>query len=188
MIILEKEGKKMNEEQIEKIITMTSDNYNGYKFSRDLLDTWNKMLEDYDYEDVKKRIEDLLASDEFKLNPPNIYHILKPLIKNKNKVDFSKATYNCDLCNRAFNDKDEMLKHQDRCHSVRYISKQMKKWFNKDFNKKELYELEENEFQKRYDDLLKYIMEHTTDEKEKQRIGFIFNPPTPEEVAKYFSK
>ena len=66
--------------------------------------------------------------------------------------------------------------------------KSLVKWFNKDVNKKELYELEENEFQKRYDDLLKYIMEHTTDEKEKQRIGFIFNPPTPEEVAKYFSK
>ena len=52
--------------------------------------------------------------------------------------------------------------------------------------KRELYELPEEEFDRQYKIILKYVMQHTNDESEKTRIGFIFNPPTPEQARAYF--
>ena len=130
-----------------------------------------------------------MSDERYSYQPPFLEVIVKGLTKKQNKLDFSELTYFCMFCKRPFNDRNELEEHQDRCRSIKYIISQYKR-FNLgeiDNNKKrELYELPEEEFDRQYKIILKYVMQHTNDESEKTRIGFIFNPPTPEQARAYF--
>ena len=45
--------------------------------------------------------------------------------------------------------------------------------------------MSEEEFNERYNKLLYYIYEHTENESERTRIGFIFNPPSKEKAKDF---
>ena len=175
----------MNKEQVTEIINFISDSYKYFEPTEILIEAWQEELYQYDYEQVKNSLKSYMAEDRFQSQPPTIYMLVKNLPKIYDKIDFTKDTFYCDICNKAYNDLDQLEKHRDKCSSIRYVIKQNKKWFNRTIDKKFLWQLSDEEFEERYNKLLKYIMEHTTDENEKTRIGYIFNPPSAEEAREF---
>lgn len=184
----------MNEEQIEKILEIVKINYPSYineKNMKQMLDEWYEELQDYSFSDVVERLKQVMCEERFQVKPPTIPYITNGLRKLKNKINWDEAVYYCDLCHRPFNDLIEMQEHRARENSIEYIVRESKKWLNKTFDKvglARLYEMSEEEFKTRYYKLLHYIHDHTTDEFEKTRIGFIFNPPNAIEARKYLDK
>ena len=57
----------------------------------------------------------------------------------------------------------------------------------KDLDKKMLFSMCEEEFRARYNKLLHFIYEHTSNAEEKIRIGYIFNPPNREEAKRFLN-
>ena len=180
----------MNKEQVKEILTMLSNNYNNFLDENNyesILTSWLNELCQYDYDEVLERTKELLSKSEFQMKQPTLYHRIAPLKKKNEQVDFTKMVFYCPRCKKAFNDEKIMDKHTDKCRSVDYVIRETKKWFKKEITRKELFQMDEKEFDERYNKLLKYIMEHTTDENEKTRISYIFNPPTEEEAKKFLS-
>lgn len=178
----------MNRQEVAELLNLIDVNCRNFSKDKDIdamMTSWLEVLCEYEYKDVKNRLKQCLAQDMFQYQPPTVYYLVKELQKKQDKVDFKKQVIYCNICGRAFNYEDKLKNHFERCSSVRYIITQCKKWGKKDLNKRELYEMGEEEFNEKYEKLLHYIYEHTTNEKEKTRIGFIFNPPGAE-IAKKF--
>ena len=184
----------MNKEEVKEILMILKINYpniiNESNIAQ-MLDTWTTELSQYDRNDVRDRIKDLLSKQEYQMKPPTLYHIIATLKKKNEKINWEEMVYFCDNCKRPFNSYDEMMKHRARENSIRYIERETKKWYNKeltDTEKAKLYQMEEKTFQEGYNRLLKHIQENTTDEEEKIRIEYIFNPPNEIEALEFINR
>lgn len=181
----------MTKEQVKELLNILNNNYNNFLNENNyesILTTWLNELCQYDNDEVIERTKELLSKSEFQMKQPTLYHIVAPLTKVNDKVDFTKVVVYCDRCRRAFNKYEDLLQHQDKCSAIDYVIRETKKWFNKDITRRELFQMKDDEFEERYNKLLNYIMNHTTDEDEKKRISFIFNPPTQEEAIQFLNK
>lgn len=178
---------KIKKEEVKEIFKIIKFNYPNFEIKEGMASMWAEVMSEYSYEDVKKKLEEHLAEDRFQKQPPTAYLLVKGLPKIRDRVDFTKDTIFCRFCNKAFNSEEEHDKHYDRCSSIHYLIRENKKWFNRVIDKKFLWQLSDEEFEERYNKMLKFIMEHTTDERERTRISYIFNPPN-EEQAKEFLK
>lgn len=178
----------MNKKQVIEILEFLKISYSNFGGIEDKLPYWEEELKYYSYEDVKRRIKELMELKEFSTNAPTLTRIIGPLTKTGEKMENNDVTYFCQFCKRSFNDYDEMEIHQDRCRSVQYILRQYKRFKLGDIDKRFLYNLNDEEFDIRYKKLLRLVQEHTNDPREKQRIEFIFNPPGQEEAKKFLSE
>lgn len=175
----------MNNNETMQILNLIKFNYPNFEIKEGMPEMWFDVLMEYSFEDVKMKLEEHLSEDRFQKQPPTAYLLVKGLPKIRDRIDFTKDTFYCDICNRPFNNQEELKIHRDKCSSIRYLIKQNKKWFNRNIDKKFLWNLSDEEFDERYNKMLKYIMEHTTDENERTRIGYIFNKPSEEEALKF---
>lgn len=177
----------MNKKQIIEILEFLKMSYSNFGGIEDKLPYWEEDLKFYSYEDVKKRIKELMELKEFSTNAPTLTRIIGPLTKIGEKMENNDVTYFCQFCNRKFNDYDEMETHQDRCRSVQYILRQYKRFKLGQIDKRILYNMSEEEFDIKYKKLLRLVQEHTNDEREKKVIEFIFDPPTKEETKEFLT-
>ena len=172
--------------EVDKLLNTVDLNYKNYFKGpiNEFSDYWYEYLYQYDFIEVEKKLRDCMSMDQFQYQPPTLEYLIKDLVKIQDKVDFNKTFIYCQFCNRIFNSIETLHKHEDRCRSVRYIVRQYKKYFNREVNKRELYEMSDEDFDEKYDKLLRFIEQHTTDEKEKKVIGFIFKVPSKEDARK----
>ena len=175
----------MNKEQTKQLLKLIKYNYPDFEMKEGMASMWASIMCKYSYEDVKRKLEEHMAEDRFQKQPPTAYLLVKGLPKVKDRIDFTKDTIFCRFCNKAFNDKEEHDKHYDKCSSIEYLIRENKKWFNRIIDRKFLWQLSDEEFEDRYNKMLKYIMEHTNDENERKRISFIFNPPSEQEAREF---
>ena len=176
----------MNKKETIELLNFIHTFYKDFEIREDIISAWYNIMCEYDFNDVKREVEKFMAEDRYQKQLPTAYMLIKGLPKVKEKVDVQDGVkIYCNICNRPFNSHEELDKHFDRCSSIRYVIKQSKKWFKKDIDKGFLWGLNDEEFEERYNKLLKYIMEHTEDENERKRIGFIFNPPSEQEAREF---
>ena len=172
----------MEKKKVIDVLDYLGMNYSTFGDTKSKFEMWNKILKDYSYDEVMDRINELMARKEFLTVCPTLTVIVSPLTKIKDKQTFEGALFMCQFCGRAFESKEEMEIHEDRCRSIRYIEKQYKRFKLGVIDKKILFDMQEDEFQERYKKLLKFVYEHTGNDYEKQIIENIFNPPTPEKA------
>lgn len=176
----------MNKKEVMDLLDFIHTFYKDFEVNQDIISAWHNIMCEYDFNDVKREVEKFMAEDRYQKQLPTAYMLIKGLPKVKEKVDVQEGVkIYCDICNRPFNNQEELKIHRDKCSSIRYLIKQNKKWFNRNIDKKFLWNLSDEEFDERYNKMLKYIMEHTTDENERTRIGYIFNKPSEEEALKF---
>lgn len=178
----------MNREETRTLLNFLEMSYSGFSVTKEKLDFWHEELQQYDLDDVKRRLNELMSNERYAFVPPLLDIIKSGLTKKKDKVDFSQQIYSCKHCRKMFNDLDETHLHEDRCSAIKYIERQYKR-FNlgaiDNSRKYELYNMSEKEFDEKYKKILKYVQEHTNQEYEKALIENIFNPPSME-AAKNF--
>ena len=177
----------MNYEQVDELLGYISASYR-VENSTSMIYSWLDILQEYDYEEVKQALYEAMSEDRFQRTPPQAQYLVRNLVKKYDKVDYSKQVVYCPICRRPLNQSD-YEKHFDRCSSVEYVLNQCIR-FNSScrYTKRELYEMSEEDFEKYYNTILKFVMNRTTDESEKTRIGFIFNPPSEEKALEFLKK
>ena len=175
----------MNREEVVDLFEFLEINYPSFSYSSKTIDTWLSELQMFDVDDVKRNLKELMAEDLYSKTPPLLSRIIRGLTPKKEKIDFTKTIYFCPRCNKGFNSKEECDDHFDRCSSVDYVIRETRKWFKKELTRKELFAMSNEEFNERYYKLLHWIHDHTQNESEKTRIGFIFNPPVKEKAKQF---
>ena len=151
-----------------------------FKFDDETVRYWFNELQQYDLEDVKTSLKPLMKK-EF---PPKLVDITSGLRRKYEKTDWSKVQTLCQICHKPLS-LEEYEEHYDRCLNIEFIIKKAKKWANKNLTRKELWALSDEAFEKKNNEILHYIYDHTQDESEKTRIGFIFNPPSKERAKSF---
>lgn len=181
----------MNKIEVKQILDYLELNYKDFRVSKEMFEMWLEELQQYDYDDTINKVKQLISTGHYISTPPHLVAITNGLSKIDKKLDWSKQVVLCRNCNKGFNTDNngyskELKEHEERCNSINYVIKQTKKWFNKDLTRGELWAMSKEEFDTRYDKLLHYIYENTTNPVEKEIISYIFNPPNPEFTRKLF--
>ena len=160
--------------------------YPFFEPKRDLERAWLKVMYNYDFDEVMKNLHIAMADDKFQKEPPTAYYLTRNLTPLSERVDFNKLVIFCPICKRAINQNEEK-KHTDRCRSIDYLVRQYKKHFGKVIEKKDLWKMSDEEFDKKYFESIKKIQDTTMNEKEKTILEFVLNNPSQEEAKKFIS-
>lgn len=160
--------------------------YPFFKNSGEREEAWYRVMYKYDFNETMNNLHIAMANEKYQKEPPTAYYLVQDLTPTNEKVDFNKLVIFCPICKRAVNQNEEK-KHTDRCRSIDYLVRQYKRKFNKELNAKELWKMSDEEFDKRYFDSLKKFQGATSNEKEKEIIGFVLNKPDPKTAKNFFS-
>ena len=175
----------MSELEIDELLAELDVMYPFFEPTETIEKAWYEILHPFSYKEVKKNLEKAMGEERFQKDPPQAYYLVQGLTPIVKKVDFNKIIIFCPICKRAVN-KEEEQKHVDRCRSIHYIANKYKK-MGKEVDKRSLWEMHQEEFDKKYDEFLHRIYENTTNEHEKIRIGYIFNPPKKEKAKRFIN-
>ena len=146
--------------------------YQDFIIDSTKVEEWYKVLKDYSYEDVNKKLEEHLRSENFGNQIPKVYFLTKYLTKEKDKIK-SKADsllVRCSLCGKVIK-YSEYQNHIDRCNSVEYLNLQSKKMFGKEINKDKYREMDDEQFDSIYNRVLEKILQTSNDKEEIERIN-----------------
>ena len=151
-----------------------------------VIDEWYKTLANYDKRDIYASL-DRHKAGAYSSRPIVLADLIRdiPTIEDKQNNNCENYRVYCKTCGRLIPYRESKM-HEDRCRSTEYVINNYKKWFHKELTPKFLWSLEREEFDEKYVQLLHYIHDHTTDERERRVIGYIFNPPSVEETKEFF--
>lgn len=175
----------MTEDEVKELLRHLALSYSSFTIVEEKVITWHEELSLYDAKDVWNRLKKLMTYREYSLSAPTLETLIAGLTKKSLKVDFNRITYFCKRCRRAFNDRNKLLEHEERCNSINYIERQYKRFNLGTIDKKELYNLPFDEFNFKYEKLLKKVQEISDREDEKRLIDYIFSPPSEKEAKDF---
>lgn len=167
----------MNKEEVKELLEECCSLYSSHvSMYRDasVSKKWFTTLEKYSKEDIYDSLQ-RHKDGAYSRVPIVLGDLIRNVrtIEDKKKDSFDNIKTSCKICGRIIK-YTEAKEHEDKCRNVEYIIKQYKKWFNKELTISYLWSLPDYEFDKKYDKLLKYILENTNDEKEKSFISNYF--------------
>ena len=142
----------------------------GDEIYKDTVNEWTRLMEPYDYEDVKNNLENFLKNENNYGKEPDAYQLIRGLLTTKDKEENSKGKAYCMFCNRLL-PLTELHEHEDRCRSIKYIEKLYRKYFNRQLvDKPELYRMRNTDFDKAYIKVLEKVLPMVTESIEKKGI------------------
>lgn len=127
---------------------------------------WYKELKNYDYEDVYQKLEEHMRSN-FSNSVPKLYFLTKGLKTPKEKEDLKNLVQICPICRQKIKLID-YEKHFDKCMTIDYIKRNVKKYLDKEINVIEYYSMSESEVNKRFDKIAKIVLSKSNNEIEKR--------------------
>lgn len=135
----------------------------GDNILNNMMKEWERIMGPYDFEDIKNNLETFLKNENNYGKDPDAYQLIRGLLTTEDKKTNSLGRVACQFCGRWFN-RLELADHEDRCRSVKYLKKVYKKYLNSNLNVgKELYEMNQEEFDKRYINTLEKALPRVTD-------------------------
>lgn len=135
----------------------------GDKIYKNMVTDWTRIMGPYDYDDIFNNLENFLKDERNYGKDPDAYQLIRGLLTTEDKKTNSLGRVACQFCGRWFN-RLELADHEDRCRSVKYLKKVYKKYLNSNLNvNKELYEMNQEEFDKRYINTLEKALPRVTD-------------------------
>lgn len=163
----------MNKAEVRNLLKKIQSNYSAFLMSEDKLEEWHKELKDYDCEDVLNRVDEHLRSEKYGRQEPRVYLLTKGLVKTENKAKREGIKIRCSICGESvlLNDFD---KHFDRCSSVKYLNDQNKKYFGKEIDKDKYMNMDDREFNYKYDKFCEYVLQNTNNKKEIECLEHYF--------------
>lgn len=142
----------------------------GDEIYKELVNEWTRLMEPYDYEDVKANLEKFLMNENNYGREPDAYQLIRGLLTTKDKEENSKGKVYCMFCNRIMT-RLEIHDHEDRCRSVKYLKRLYKKYFKRELEDIEgLYRMPNDDFDKAYIFVLEKALPYMTDLTEKRGV------------------
>ena len=134
----------------------------GDKIYKNMVNDWERIMGPYDYEDIFNNLENFLKEEKNYGKEPDAYQLIRGILTKEDKKTNKSGRVSCQFCGRWFN-RLEVYKHEDRCRSVKYLDRMYRKLLNRQLlNKKELYEMNDKEFDEKYIKSLEYLLPHMT--------------------------
>ena len=165
----------MTREESKNLMKRIKEHYQDFIVDEGKIDEWHKYLKDYSYSDVSKKLDEHLSSQEYGQYIPKVAFLVKYLTKEEDKGKIEDYKIQCYLC-KKFIKNSEYQEHFSRCSSINYMNRQRYKYFRKEFDEtaiKQLWNMSEETFRKKYREMLEFIKENTEDEYEKERVTAI---------------
>lgn len=130
--------------------------------TKKLCQEWAEILMPYDYADVDRELTKFLQNGDNFGKTPEVYQLVKHLTKSSEKILNQGFRVFCIICNKKMSLED-YDNHYDRCSSVEYVIENFKKYFDKSFDRDELMDLNDDEFDLMYWKLNKQLLEKVED-------------------------
>lgn len=168
----------MKKNDVTEILKRISSNYPEFMIDDYKKNEWYKELKDYDADDVMRKVEEHMRSEEYGKFPPKLYFLTKYLQTTAQKNTRTNYLLQCRICGEYIPEQiyDE---HYQRCIDVDYMVR-MKEKYSKTKVAKEtrnkFMNLSQNEFETYYLQFLDNLYKVASDE-DKKTIEGIINPP-----------
>lgn len=162
----------MTRDESKNLMKRIKEHYQDFIVDEGKIDEWHGYLKDYTYKDVSKKLDEHLSSEQYGQYIPKVAFLVKYLTKEADKGKIEDFKIQCYLCGRYIKNS-EYQEHFSRCSSINYMNKQRKKYFNKEFDEqaiKQLWKMSEEDFRKKYREMLEIVKNNTTDDFEKERV------------------
>ena len=165
----------MTIQETNKIMLRIKEHYQEFVIDEGKIDEWHIFLKDYTYADVSKKLDEHLSSEQYGQYIPKVAFLVKYLTKEEDKNKVEDFKIQCRLCEKYIKNS-EYQEHFKRCSSINYMNDQRYKYFGKKFDDnaiKQLWNMEEETFRKKYREMLEIVKNNTKDDEEKERVKAI---------------
>lgn len=163
----------MTIQETNRIMLRIKEHYQDFIIDEGKIDEWHTYLADYSYKDVSKKLDEHLSSEQYGQYIPKVAFLVKFLTKEKEKGKVEDYKIQCYLC-KKFIKNSEYQEHFKRCSSINYMNTQRYKYFGVRFDIsaiKQLWNMDEETFRKKYREMLEIVKNNTKDECEKERVN-----------------
>lgn len=169
----------MTKEQTKNLFRRIKSHYQEFAIDDFKVDEWYKELKDYDYEDITRRFELYLNSEDYGQVLPKLWFLKKNLltIDEKKESKVYKCSVICQICGEEIPFRGYDI-HYAKCSAINYMQTQIKKIYGKDTPRKVLERLTNEEFNVKYNTLLSIVQNQTIDSFQKKLIEEILHPGT----------
>lgn len=169
----------MTKEQTKNLFRRIKSHYQEFTVDDFKVEEWYKELRDYDYDDVTKRFELHLNSEDYGQVIPKLWFLKKGLItigeKKESKVFKSQVI--CQICGEPIPLRGYDI-HYSKCSAIDYMQRQIKNIYDKDTPRELLERMTDEEFNIKYNTLLSIVQNKTNDPFQKRLIEEILHPGT----------
>lgn len=115
----------MNDNQVYEILKIIKSNYQTFRIEEDVVSEWFRRLKDYDYKEVRYKLEDYLSYGE---EYPRINQLINGLKKIDEKGQKLEGIFICKKCGRHYDDIIDMDRCYERDMDIEYIWKMSEKF------------------------------------------------------------
>lgn len=164
----------MERKQTIEFMERIKQHYQEFIIDEYKLNEWHNILKDYEYEDVNKKLDEHLRSEQNGQYVPKVMFLTKYLTKIGEKQTASNFIVTCPLCMKAINYAN-FTKHYDRCSSTNFLIENSIKYFNKNLNYQKLMEAEEEQFETYYYNFCKELVDKVQNEDLKRGLQSYLN-------------
>lgn len=109
----------MEPTEVKKLVSKIKAYYYYFTLEKESLNEWNYKLKDYDFDDVYKRVEEHLTSEQRK-EPPQLHYLVNGLLTNKQKKKKNELIVACQNCGRWL-PLSEYDQHYNLCLDIEYL-------------------------------------------------------------------
>lgn len=144
--------------------------YPKFFYASYTVENWYMELKDYEPEIIIEALRQYAGEN---IEPPSVINLKSIADRLLTQSEVLEYKTFCKYCGRLL-DHDMVRIHEDRCRSTKYMCTKYEEIYNKTLDKRSLWELPKEEFDKRYDDLLKVVLTKTTNPDEKFALEMYF--------------
>jgi hypothetical protein len=142
-----------------------------FYYDNSIVSHWYMELKDYEPELIIESLKEYSAGNSN--DAPSVINLKSIADRLLNQlIPLEYKTY-CSFCGRIL-DNEQLKTHEDRCRSIKYISKKYQELFGKNLDKRLFWELSKEEFDKKYDELLKVILNRPSNAEEEYYVQQYF--------------
>lgn len=146
----------MTKEQTIEIIDKIKVYRPKFEITTNVIEEYFKVFEKYDFEDVEKKLNEYLSDISNKNSYPDPLYLTKYLRTGYDKAHTTEPKITCSYCLQPIRNL-EYKAHVDRCSSVSWLCDMSKHYFLKKLDRKKLFELDKNTFEKKYYEFSKLL-------------------------------
>lgn len=159
----------MNRMETQNILNKIKVFRQSFLILKETIEEWTKILEPYDYQDVDKKLDEYFKESNNFGQYPDPYYLIRNLTTISEKEKYREVTIICQICGEKVS-HGAYEKHFDRCSSIDYICNMSERFYNKKLDKKELYQMQSDKFDKAYWNFCENLFNKMPDGLEKRAL------------------
>ena len=127
--------------------------YPKFFYASYTVENWYMELKEYNANLLVRALRQYAEDNQ---DPPSVINLkaIADRMSKDTEIDYETL---CKFCGRLLT-KEQQVVHEDRCRSIKYMERKYLQLFNKQLDKRQLWEISKEDFDKKYDEFLKYIL------------------------------